>query len=49
MSRAAKQLAIAQLLLPAEHPAAMPPARLHILTPEARARARARAIETPQQ
>jgi hypothetical protein len=39
MSRAEKDLAIARMLLPPESPAAMPPARLRLLTPEARARA----------
>ena len=45
MSREEKELAIARLQLPADHPAAMPPARLRVLTPEARARA----IEALQQ
>jgi hypothetical protein len=39
VSRAEKELAIARMQLPPEHPLAMPPARLRVLTPEARARA----------
>jgi mono/diheme cytochrome c family protein len=39
MSRAEKDLAITRLQLPPDHAAAMPPARLRLLTPEARERA----------
>lgn len=39
MSRAEKDVAIQRLQLPPEHPQAMPPARLRVLTPEARERA----------
>jgi cytochrome c553 len=39
LSRAEKDVAIARLKLSADHPLAMPPARLRILSPDARARA----------
>jgi hypothetical protein len=39
MSRAEKDVAIQRLQLPPEHPQAMPPARLRVLTPDARERA----------
>lgn len=39
MDRAEKDAAIARLMLPPEHPLAMPPARLRVLTREARQRA----------
>lgn len=39
MSRAERDLAIARLQLPPEHPLAMPPARLRVLTDDARERA----------
>jgi hypothetical protein len=39
MDRAEKEVAIARLQLPPEHPLAMPPARLRVLTREARERA----------
>jgi hypothetical protein len=39
MTRAQKDLAIARIMLPPEHPLAMPPAQLKVLTPEARERA----------
>lgn len=45
MTRAQKDLAIARLQLPPEHPQAMPPARLRMLTSEARERALARLRE----
>jgi mono/diheme cytochrome c family protein len=39
VSRAEKEVAIARMQLPPEHPLAMPPARLRVLTQEARERA----------
>jgi hypothetical protein len=39
MDRAEKDVAIARLMLPPDNPLAMPPARLRVLTQEARTRA----------